>query len=161
MKLQGRFITNSLFGFLPQFGSGIISMVAMPDVDGLPLEVEGTNGDFIFWNGYVSGTAGQIYISLKGSLAQIGQPIPIKSIKFINNTVPAGSATIPASAFPNGIASPFEAGVAFYGSTGFLQALTQWTPAGGDDVNMEIEFDNDVIGVISPNTGSIMTRLVG
>ena len=50
MKLQGRFITNTIFGILPQFGSGIINGMPMPDVDGLPLEVEGENGDFIFWN---------------------------------------------------------------------------------------------------------------
>ena len=133
----------------------------MPDVDGLPLEVEGENGDFIFWNAYVSTGAGQLYLSLKGSLAQIGQPVPVKSIKFVNNTVPAGSGTILQSDFNNGTSSPFEPNTTFYYNTLGLEPLTNWTATGGDDINMEIEFDNDVIGVIYPATGSIMTAMVG
>ena len=147
MKLQGRFITNTIFGILPQFGSGIINGMPMPDVDGLPLEVEGENGDFIFWNAYVSTGAGQLYLSLKGSLAQIGQPVPVKSIKFVNNTVPAGSGTILQSEFVNGTASPFEANTTFYYNTLGFAPLSHWTATGGDEINMEIEFDNDVIGV--------------
>ena len=162
MKLQGRFITSSIFGILPQFGSGTINSMPMSDVDGLPLEVEGANGDIIFWNAYVSPTAGQIYLSLKGSLAQVGQLIPVKSIKFVNNTVPAGSGTIIQSDFfGNGTPSPFEANTTFYYNNLGFTPLSHWTPAGGDDINMEIEFDNDVIGVTAPNTGSIMTRMVG
>ena len=101
------------------------------------------------------------WLSLKGSLAQIGQSVPVKSIKFVNNTVPAGSATILQSEFINGNASPFEPNTTFYYNTSYAEPLTHWTATGGDEIDIEIEFDNDVIGVIYPATGSIMTAMVG
>lgn len=151
MKLQGTFITSSLLGFFPSFGVGTLLSVALADVDGLPLEVQGTNGNVIFQNGYINTTFMTILVGLKGNLAQAGQPIPLKSIKFVNNTVPAANCTIPASVFSNGTASLDDANVVNYtfpiNFADPIQGLQYFTGLGGDDIDIEIEFDNSVIGI--------------
>ena len=166
MKLQGTTITGNIFGAFPVFGGGYKFAVDLPLRDGMPLEVEGTNGNHILRNGYVNVFAWTMHLTLQGSLPQVGQPIPIKSIKFVNNTVPTGSVTIPASLFVNGIASVDVLGAVEYFTQSTIvdpttPELQYWTGLGGDDIDIEIEFDNDVIGVTAPNTGSIMTRMVG
>ena len=90
---------------------------------------------------------GQIYLYCLGSLAQAGQPIPVKSIKFVNNTVPAGSITILQSDLNNGVFDPNGNFIRFDNIPRYIEPLTHWTGAGGDDIDIEIEFDNDVIGV--------------
>lgn len=145
MKLQGTFITNSYFGILPLFGSRNFGGLPQIDTDGLPLTTEGTNGDSTLHSGYVVSGNGQIYLYFLGSLAQAGQPIPVKSIKFVNNTVPAGSLTMLQSDFNNGaIESGF---IRFDHAPSYKEPLTHWTATGGDDIDIEIEFDNSVIGI--------------
>ena len=151
MKLQGTFITGTLYGYYPAFGGGTLLTVGLADVDGLPLEVQGTNGNVIFHNGYINTAFMTIVVGLKGSLAQAGQPIPLKSIKFVNNTVPAANCTIPASVFNNGVISADDANVVNYTfPINFLDpilGLQYFTETGGDDIDIEIDFDNSVIGI--------------
>ena len=152
MKLQGTTITGSIFGAFPILGGGYLFAADLPFRDGLPLEVEGTNGNLILYYGYVNTLSQTMTLLMLGSLAQVGQAIPIKSIKFVNNTVPAGNVTIPASLFANGIASVEIPGAVVYVSQSTVvdpttPELGYWTATGGDDIDIEIEFDNSVIGI--------------
>lgn len=144
MRLKGSTLTTSLFGFLPFLGGGATGFgTTTPAVtDGLPVKLEGTNGDFVFNFAILSGAC-TVYIG--GSLAIVGQPVPFKSISFTNkiNTT-QGTITVPASAFAlittdgtNKLA--LAAGYTF----------PSYSSAGGEDVDFEIEFNNNVIGVIT------------
>lgn len=145
MKLKGSTLTTTYFGVLPVLGGGIVfgSATIPPAADGLPVNLEGTNGDFLLNLAIL--TATNITIYMDGSLITVGQPVPFKSISLTNKTNPAqGTITVPAAAF--GLVSTDGTNKLAL-ATGY--GFPSYSAAGGEDVDYEIEFNNNVIGVIT------------
>ena len=145
MKLKGSSLTTSYFGVLPVLGGGIVFGSATTPVaaDGLPVNLEGTNGDFVL--NYVILTGVDLTVYINGSLPTVGQQVPFKSISLTNKTNPAqGTITVPAAAF--GLVSTDGTNkLALAAGYGF----PSYAATGGEDVDYEIEFDNNIIGVIA------------
>ena len=145
MKLKGSTLTTTYFGVVPILGGGIVfgAPTTPAAADGLPVNLEGTNGDFVL--NYAILTATSITLYFNGSLATVGQQVPFKSVSLTNKTNPAqGTITVPAAAFGS-VTTDGTNKLALANGYGFPSYAT----TGGDDVDFEIEFNNNVIGVIT------------
>ena len=145
MRLKGSSLTTTLFGFLPILGGGsVINNTSTPALaDGLPVKLEGTNGDFVFTHAFLTSSSFRVYAS--GSLVALGQSVPFKSISLTNQTnTTQGKITVLAAEFGTFL----QDGPNFYAQATGLD-FSSYIASGGDDVDYEIEFNNNVIGVIT------------
>ena len=146
MMLKGSSLTTSYFSLFPILGGGTIfgGSTVPAVVDGLPVKLEGTNGDFVFTHAVLTSSFFRVYAS--GSLVALGQSVPFKSISLTNQTnTTQGKITVLAAEFGTFV----QDGPNLYAQVAGLD-FSSYTVSGGDDVDYEIEFNNNVIGV---NTG--------